>query len=176
MRPPTQAEHPLRFKAENPPAEAEAGLDLPQAVPEMPFPGAASVIAAPGATYPGPAGTMLGYIYTQLQALDAQQQLAAPGGVGAVVVPTDANFQMSAAVQANGILNVTSSVSLTAQRNVQLAANPVAGTRYWVINNTTGGQAIQIIGTSGTGIVIATAKRAEVFWDGTNVVRLTGDQ
>lgn len=64
------------------------------------------------------------------------------------------------------ILNVTSSGALTATRNLVAPLN--AGKTYIVFNNTTGGQSIQIIGSSGTGVTIPTGKAGYVYNDGTN--------
>lgn len=46
--------------------------------------------------------------------------------------------------------------------------------KEFVVLNTSG-QALTVIAPSGTGIVIASTKRAIVYFDGTNVVRLTAD-
>jgi hypothetical protein len=44
-----------------------------------------------------------------------------------------------------------------------------------VFANTTGGHGVQVIGATGTGVTIADGKRAIVYADGTNVVRVTAD-
>lgn len=87
--------------------------------------------------------------------------------------PSDANYTMVAGEFSCPILKVTSVGSLTATRN--LVAPLTVGSFYMVFNNTTGAQAIQIIGASGTGITIANGKRALVYSDGTNYQRLTPD-
>jgi hypothetical protein len=73
------------------------------------------------------------------------------------------------------VLNVTSAFgSLTVTRNLVLPLKKKA----WVIrNNTTGGQAIQAIGATGTGVVIPNGASLEVVCDGTNFSQLRpGDQ
>lgn len=47
--------------------------------------------------------------------------------------------------------------------------------RVWTVRNNCTGGSIQVIGTSGTGITIATTKTAVVECDGTNVQRVTTD-
>lgn len=50
------------------------------------------------------------------------------------------------------------------------------GTKQWtVFANVTGGFGLRVIGASGTGITVADGKRAIVYADGTNVVRVTAD-
>jgi hypothetical protein len=44
-----------------------------------------------------------------------------------------------------------------------------------VFANVTGGFGVQVIGATGTGITVADGKRAIVYADGTNVVRVTAD-
>lgn len=69
-----------------------------------------------------------------------------------VVIPTDANYTLTAPQYASNSLNVTSSVALTATRNVVAPLN--YGQQFTVTNATTGGQSIQIVGTSGAGAVV----------------------
>ena len=61
--------------------------------------------------------------------------------------------------------------ALTATRNLVV---PLVRRRWVVRNNCTGGS-VQVIGASGTGVTIATAKVAIVECDGTNVLRVTAD-
>lgn len=85
--------------------------------------------------------------------------------------PTDANYTAVQTDYQAKIMEFTGSISTT--RNVVV---PIVSAYQWtVFNNTTGGQSIQIIGASGTGITIANGKRAIVYADGTNVVRVTAD-
>jgi hypothetical protein len=52
---------------------------------------------------------------------------------------------------------------------------PLAAQQWTVFNGTTGGFGVQFIGATGTGITVAAGKRAIVYSDGTNVVRVTAD-
>jgi len=61
--------------------------------------------------------------------------------------------------------------ALTATRNLVV---PLVRRSWKIRNNCTGGS-IQVIGSSGTGITIATVKTAIVECDGTNVLRITAD-
>jgi hypothetical protein len=83
---------------------------------------------------------------------------------------TDANTTLTHAQAINDILEFTG--TLTAQRDVVL---PLAVEQYTVFNNTTGGFGLQFIGATGTGVVVAATKRAIVYADGTNIVRVTAD-
>jgi hypothetical protein len=84
---------------------------------------------------------------------------------------TDANTTLTAAQARNRILRFTG--TLTAQRNIVV---PLAE-QEWIVNNaTTGGFGLQFIGATGTGVVVAAARHAIVYSDGTNVVRATPDQ
>jgi hypothetical protein len=83
---------------------------------------------------------------------------------------TDANTTLSAAQARNTILELTG--TLTAQRNIVL---PLDAQQWTVFNNTSGGFGLQFIGATGTGIVVAAGKRAIIYSDGTNVVRVTPD-
>ena len=68
-------------------------------------------------------------------------------------------------------MKVTSAVSLTTTRNLIYPAG-----RFYVTveNATTGGQAIQIIGPTGTGVAIANGRTVTVWNDGTNYVTAAG--
>lgn len=83
---------------------------------------------------------------------------------------TDANTTLTINQSRNEILEFTG--TMTAQRNIVL---PLAVKQFTVFNNTTGGFGLQFIGATGTGIVVAAGKRAIVYSDGTNVVRVTAD-
>lgn len=98
-----------------------------------------------------------------------------PAGVAgklAKVLASDANTTLLQAEANNDLLLITSSVSLTATRNIVV---PLAPQQWTVYNGTTGGQSLQFIGASGTGITVANGKRAILYADGTNVVRVTSD-
>ncbi len=83
---------------------------------------------------------------------------------------TDANTTLTFAEVRNQVLQFTG--TLTAARNIVLPLRP----RQWtVFNNTTGGFGLQFIGATGTGITVAAGKRAIIYADGTNVVRVTAD-
>lgn len=86
---------------------------------------------------------------------------------------SDANKTLTAAEARGNVIDCTSAVSLSTTRNLVVPLN-LAPTV--VKNGTTGGQSIQVIGASGTGVTIATGKVAIVFGDGTNIVRVTADQ
>ena|SRR5260221_12383834 len=62
--------------------------------------------------------------------------------------------------------------AITANINVLVAQL----TKQWIVfNNTTGAFTLTIKSSSGTGITIGQGKRAIVYFDGTNVVRVTAD-
>jgi hypothetical protein len=87
-------------------------------------------------------------------------------GYAAVSMTADANHTVSAANYANHVLAVTSTVPLTATRDLILPL--VAGAIFKVFNNTTGAQSIRAIAASGTGVTIAPAATTAVYCDGTN--------
>ncbi len=89
---------------------------------------------------------------------------------GTLQFTSDANHTMTAQESsATGGIKVTSTVSLTATRNLVL---PSGNFQFIAVENaTTGGQSIQVIGQSGTGITIANGASATVWFDGTNVVQ-----
>jgi hypothetical protein len=80
----------------------------------------------------------------------------------------DANYTLT---NFNGVVDearnvvITLEGSLSAQRNV---IAPLTEKLYTIRNATTGGFAIQIIGPSGTGVVIPNGMTATVYCDGTN--------
>lgn len=89
-------------------------------------------------------------------------------GVGAIVMPSDANLTLSAAQLVNPLLRITSTPTLTATRNIVLPAT--TGAIYYVYNSTTGGQALQFIAATGSGITVANGLKTTVYFDGTNYV------
>ena len=97
-----------------------------------------------------------------------------PGVAGklARVIASDANITLTWAESVNDIMQFTSSVSLTTTRNVVV---PLAVRQWTVYNGTTGAQSLQFIGASGTGVTVTNGKRAIIYADGTNVVRVTAD-
>lgn len=84
----------------------------------------------------------------------------------------DSNKTVTAAEAAADILSVTSTLSLTVTRNVVL---PLTARQWTVFNGTTGAQSLQFIGATGTGVTVANGKRAVLYSDGTNIVRVTPD-
>ena len=94
-------------------------------------------------------------------------------GYGSVSFTSDADVALSytdtnaSQTFRNLVLNLTSTVSLTATRNL---AVPVAPKLYYIFNNTTGGQSIVVKTASGTGITVANGAKMVVYCDGTNVV------
>ena len=88
-------------------------------------------------------------------------------------ITSDANYTAVQSDYQATIMEFTSSVPLTATRDVVVPL--VSGYQWTVFNNTTGAQSLQFIGTSGTGITVANGKRAILYADGTNIVRVTAD-
>lgn len=89
-----------------------------------------------------------------------------------VIFASDADHTLSVIEYTNYFLEVTSSVSLTAQRD--LIAPLVQGQTFIIQNKTTGGQSIQIIGSSGTGIIVPNGLIVVVACDGTNYLASGG--
>ena len=87
-------------------------------------------------------------------------------GNAAVVFAADADHTLLPAEYSNNFLECTSSGSLTATRN--LIAPLVQGQCFLVQNRTTGGQAIQVIGSSGTGVLVPNGATVSVVCDGVN--------
>lgn len=94
-------------------------------------------------------------------------------GRGNPIFTSDANLTISLVNSVNSqtarnlYLNVTSSVSLTATRDLIV---PTTNKTYVVENNTTGGQSVRIITAAGTGITVPNGRSMAVYADGTNVV------
>src|SRR5579864_6342453 len=101
-----------------------------------------------------------------------------PGGVIQSVSNTrivrqltsDANYTAVQLDYQARIMEFTSSVSLTGTRNIVVPIN--SAYQWTVFNNTTGGQSLQFIGVTGTGITVASTKRAIIYADGTNIQRV----
>lgn len=70
-------------------------------------------------------------------------------------------------VARNLVLNVTSSVSLSASQNLVV---PTFEKQYLVYNNTTGGQSITVKTAAGTGVVVPNGGKVFLYVDGTNVI------
>jgi hypothetical protein len=86
------------------------------------------------------------------------------------IVMTDANYTLTSF---NGISDEARNAVLvvTGTNNAQRdLIPPVVEKLYTVVNNTTGGYAIRIIGASGTGVIIPNGATCLVYCDGTNFV------
>jgi len=79
---------------------------------------------------------------------------------------TDTNASQTARAL---VLNVTSSLSLTATRELVV---PTIQKQYIVQNNTTGSQSITVKTSAGTGITVPTSRKAHLYVDGTNVIQM----
>lgn len=98
-------------------------------------------------------------------------------GYGTATFPTDADYDWgvlyvnsnSSQAQRNLVIRVTSSVSLTATRNLVV---PTIQKQYIVWNNTTGGQSIVVKTSAGTGVTVPNGYRVHLYADGTNVVQM----
>lgn len=90
----------------------------------------------------------------------------------AVSMTSDASKTVSAVEGAAAVLDVSSTISLTATRNVVV---PLTPRQFTVYNGTTGAQSLQFIGASGTGITVANGKHAILRSNGTNILRVTAD-
>jgi hypothetical protein len=82
----------------------------------------------------------------------------------ATISLTDSNASQTARAF---VLNVTSSVSLTATRELVV---PTVQKPYIIRNNTTGGQSITVKTSAGTGVTVPAGKYAFVYANGTDVV------
>lgn len=71
----------------------------------------------------------------------------------AVAMSSDANYTLAPNQYACNSLYVTSSVSLTATRNIVAPLN--YGQQFTITNATTGGQSVQVIGATGAGVAVA---------------------
>lgn len=83
---------------------------------------------------------------------------------------TDADYTLTAAEAGNGYLSIAGALSV--DRNVIVPT--ASGVMYVVFNNATGHN-LTFKTLAGTGIAVATGKRAILMVDGTNVVRITAD-
>lgn len=87
---------------------------------------------------------------------------------GTLEFASDADRSMTYPEMSAYFVKVTSGVSLTATR--KLIAPLAGGFAFAIENATTGGQAIEVIGASGTGVTIANGATVAVWCDGTNYV------
>lgn len=81
---------------------------------------------------------------------------------------SDANTTLSYAEARARIMDFSGTLSAT--RDIVVPLSP----KEWIVYNGTG-QSLRFIGPTGTGITVATTKRAIIYADGTNVVRVTAD-
>lgn len=84
--------------------------------------------------------------------------------------PTDANYTALAAEVDVDVISITAGVISTTRDFIL----PITFPRVWVVKNNTA-QSVRFIGSSGTGITVATLKTAIIMADGTNIVRITAD-
>jgi hypothetical protein len=87
---------------------------------------------------------------------------------GTIVMASDANRTMLYPEMTASFIKITSTVSLTATRNI--VAPLALGFAFTIENNTTGSQALQVIANTGTGVPIANGATVSVVCDGTNYV------
>jgi hypothetical protein len=92
-------------------------------------------------------------------------------GNASIIFASDADHTLSVLEYTNNFLEVTSSVPLTTTRN--LIAPLVQGQSFVIQNTTTGGQSIQVIGPSGTGVVVGNGTTVNVVCDGVNYLSST---
>lgn len=90
-------------------------------------------------------------------------------GILARAFPSDANYTLTAAEADNDVLSITAGV-ITATRDWIVPLVP----RKWTVTNNTA-QSVRIIGATGTGPTITAGKTAEVYSNGTNIIRATAD-
>jgi len=86
------------------------------------------------------------------------------------IVMTDANYTLTSF---NGVSDEARNAVLvvTGTNNAQRdLIPPVVEKLYTVVNNTTGGYAIRVIGASGTGVIIPNGATCLIYCDGTNFV------
>ena len=109
-----------------------------------------------------------------ITALTDFRVLAAMQPTGRLVkaMPSDANYTLTADEARNQIIEISGGTSLGGTRNIVM---PLLVAQYTVLNASTGAQSLQFIGGSGTGITVANGKRAIIYCDGTNFVRVTSD-
>lgn len=94
-------------------------------------------------------------------------------GYGAVQFTNDANLTLTLSNSNDSqtarkfFFYITSTVSLSAQRDLIV---PTSEKTYTVHNNTTGGQAIRVKTSAGTGVVVPSGKKMILYANGTNVI------
>lgn len=119
------------------------------------------------------------YVFANANLTYFNEPIASNAGGGlycsrsSVVFPSDADYTPNQFAWQSPVLDVTSSGSLTGTR--KLILQTAAGSIYFVNNATSGGQSVNFIAASGTGVTVANGKRCIIYWDGTNMQRLTPD-
>ena len=119
---------------------------------------------------------------THLTQAQAQKHVTVNGAIDAIDravaghrtnldFPSDANFTPSATDVRNSFSIDVGGGTLTAERQFII---PLTTHLYLIGNNTAGSQSIEVIGTTGTGVVIDNGDRSMVFVDGTNVTLVSG--
>ncbi len=111
---------------------------------------------------------------TANEALDGLDQALAGHETADFDFPSDANYTPTPA-DARGSLSfdvVSTFGSLSATRDLIV---PTAAKLYVIVNSTTGGQAINVTTSGGTGILVENGTRRLLYCDGTNVVATSGD-
>lgn len=84
--------------------------------------------------------------------------------------PSDANYTLTQPEADVDVIKISAGTISTTRDFIV----PIIFPKVWTVVNGTA-QSVRIIGSSGTGITIATTKAAMVMADGTNVIRLTAD-
>ena len=90
---------------------------------------------------------------------------------GTLVMATDADRNMTAMETSALYIKFTSSVALTATRNL---IAPLGRFPFSIQNATTGGQSIQIIGPTGLGVIIPNGQSVSVWNNGTDFIQVSG--
>ena len=89
-----------------------------------------------------------------------------------ITFTTDANKTLTADEASRPYIDIQTDAVLTATRTLVV---PLAIGNFWIVRNRNA-QAIQIIGSSGTGTTIASGRIAIVICSGSNIIRVTPDQ
>ena len=88
----------------------------------------------------------------------------------AITFGSDANKTLTTS-EYDGIILDVQSGTITTTRDLIV---PLTTGALWIVRNNNA-QSVRVIGSSGTGITIATTKTAIVACDGTNIFRVTAD-
>ena len=94
-------------------------------------------------------------------------------GTGNAVFTSNAEYELpwldtnGPQIARNLVLNVTSSVALVGTQNLVV---PTFEKQYLIYNNTSGGQAINVKTSAGTGVIVPNGAKVFVYVDGTDVI------